>query len=427
MIQTVDGSATSALPALGAFVAGVRSVPAAEAQTHPQIRCVIACIGFGSLTELGEIPSFLRSALSSGPPSDARDALARADAIGTLGAASDLDPLDRGPAHLALPSAVAALVLAQLRGLTGADVVDAVAVGSECGARMRRAVTTVRPGVGFHSAGTFGTFSAAATCARLLGLDAGAATEAIAIALTRASGLAVNSAQTRIGLTHFGYAAAHGLEAALLAAEGWTASHRLDAAYRTLFGVEGDFSGFDRPEFLTASRLPAYKHYACNVYVNIALRALLRLGLTDGPIEVVLPPVRHLDNATPRDVRQLRNSAQGAIAAVSLHGPSYRAFAASTLRIGTDRALERRLATITVRFDDSRSTSLDEARVDVTTADGTASAAAHELAPWTRTDLARLRGGFERDTSAWADELFDEDPIRAFREAVRPHRTGGTT
>lgn len=415
----MDAPATLALPALGAFAAGVRTVPAARAQTAQQIHCVIACIGFASLTELGEIPSFLRSTLRAEPPSDVRDALARADALGTLAAASDLDPLDRGPAHLALPSTVAALVLAQLRGFAGARVIDAVAVGSECGARLRRAVTTVRPGVGFHSVGTFGTFAAATTCARLLGLDPAATTEAIGIAFTRAAGLAVNSAQTRIGLTHFGSATAHGLEAALLAAEGWTASHQLDAAYRTLFGVEGDFSGFDRPEFLTASRPPAYKHYPCNVYVNLAIRALLRLGLTDGPIEVVLPPVRHLDNADPRDVRQLRNSAQGAIAAVGLHGASYRAFAASTLGIGTDAALGRRLATIAVRIDDGRSTSLDEARVDVTTSGGTASASAHELAPWTDADLARLRVGFERETSAWADGLFDADPTEAFGAALR--------
>lgn len=414
-----EARATSALPALAEFAAGVRTIPAAQAQTTQQVRSVIACIGFASLTELGEIPSFLRSALGAASASDVRDALARADALGTLAAASDLDPLDRGPAHLALPSTVAALVLAQLRGFTGARVIDAVAVGSECGARLRRAVTTVRPGAGFHSAGTFGTFAAAASCARLLGLDAAATTEAIAIAFTRAAGLAVNSAQTRIGLTHFGYAAAHGLEAALLAAEGWTASHRLDAAYRTLFGVEGDFSGLGQPDFLTASRPPAFKHYACNVYVNIALRALLRLGLTDGPIEVVLPPVRHLDNATPRDVRQLRNSAQGAIAAVALHGPSYRAFGADTLRIGADVALEQRLSTIAVRIDDARTTSLDEARVDVTTADGTASASARELGPWSEEDLARLRGGFERETSAWAGKLFETDPIEAFGAAMR--------
>jgi hypothetical protein len=409
----------AALDALGEFAAEVQRIPTEDAQTDAQIRAVIACIGFGSLSELGEVPSFLRSALRGVPASDVSDALRRADALGTLCAASDLDPLDRGPAHLALSSAVSALVLAQMRGLSSRNVLEAVAVGSECGARLRRAVTTVRPGVGFHSAGTFGLFAAAATSARLLGLDAAATTEAIAIAFTRAAGLALNSAQTRIGLTHFGAAASHGIEAAMLAADGWTASHRLDIAYQTLFGVDGDLSGLGAPEFLTASRRPAYKHYACNVYVNIAIRALLRLGITDGPIEIVLPPVRHLDNAEPRDVRQLRNSAQGAVAAVALHGPSYRAFVAETLGIGSDPALARRLATITVRIDGARSTSLDDARVDVATATGSESARADELAPWVPADLARLRQGYEAETSGWAERLFDGDLIEIFAAALR--------
>jgi len=410
---------TSALASLGEFAAGARAIPSADALVDAQLRAVVACIGFAALTEVGEVPSFLRPTLRSVVPASVREALARADALGTIGAASDLDPLDRGPAHLALPGGVAAFVLAQLRSIPTDRVIDAVAVGAECGARLRRAVTTVRPGVGFHSAGTFGVLAAAATSARLLGLDARATTEAIAIAFTRAAGLALNSAQTRIGLTHFGAAASHGLEAALLAADGWTASQRIDVAYQTLFGVDGDFSKLGDAAFLTVSRPPAFKHYACNIYINIAIRALLRLGPTDGPIEIVLPAVKHLDNAHPQDVRQLRNSVQGAIGAVALHGASYRAFAASTLRIGRGPALDRRMATIAVRMDASRSTSLDDARVDVTTHAGTESASADELGPWTAADLARLREGFERETAAWADHFFDADPSDAFWAALR--------
>lgn len=412
-------SAANALASLGEFAAGARLIPSARPIVDAQLRAVVACIGFATLTEVNEVPSFLGPTLRAQAPASLREALARADALGTIGAASDLDPLDRGPAHLALPSAVAAFVLAQMHPVPRERFIDAIAIGLECGARLRRAVTTVRPGVGFHSAGTFGLFAAAATSARLLGLDARRTTAAIAIAFTRAAGLALNSAQTRIGLTHFGAAASHGLEAALLAAEGWTASLRIDVVYQTLFGVDGDFSKLGDAEFLTLSRTPAFKHYACNLYINIAIRALLRLGPTDGPIEILLPMVRHLDNAHPQDVRQLRNSVQGAIAAVALHGTSYRAFAASTLRIGEDPALDRRMRSITVRMDPSRSTSLDDARVEVTTEAGTENAAADELGPWTMTDLTRLRSGFEHETAAWADSLFDADPSDTFWAALR--------
>ena len=61
--------------------------------------------------------------------------------------------------------------------------------------------------------------AAAASASRALGLSPAACTDALAIALTRASGLAINSAASMIGMTHFGWGAAHGLEAALLASE----------------------------------------------------------------------------------------------------------------------------------------------------------------------------------------------------------------
>lgn len=417
---TLTAPPAAALNALGTFIAAADpSRFAAAAQTEEQMRSAIACIGFGALSEIGEVPSFLRTAIRDGSPADARAAIAKAEALATLGAASDLDPLDRGPAHLALPSTVAALVLAQLRGLGSVEAIDAVAVGIECGARLRRSVTTVRPGIGFHSAGTFGLFAASATCARLLRLDAAAAANAIAISLTRAAGLAVNSAMTRIGLTHFGRAAGGGIESALLAAEGWTASHRLDIAFATLFGSDGDFRALEGAEHLSAARAPAFKHYPCNIYVNLAIRALMRLGPSAGPIEVVLPPVRHLDNPHPRDLRELRNSAQGAIAAVSLHGDSYRSFTSATLRLGTDRRLDERLGSIAVRIAADRSTSLDDARVDVMTTAGTASSTADELGPWQRGDLARLRGGLERESARWAESLLEADPLSAFDAVLR--------
>jgi 2-methylcitrate dehydratase PrpD len=420
MATTLSAPARTALSGLGDLIAGVDTAAfRADAQVDAQIRSAIACVGFGALTETEEVPSFLRSTLRRGAPADAREAMAKAEALTILGAASDLDPLDRGPAHLALPSTVAALVLAQLRGLRSADVVDAVAVGIESGARLRRCVTTVRPGIGFHSVGTFGLFAAAATCARLLRLDAAAAANAVAISLTRAAGLAVNSAMTRIGLTHFGRAAGSGIEAALLAEDGWVGSQRLDIAFATFFGTDGDLSPLGGAEYVSATRPAAFKHYPCNIYVNLAIRALLRLGLTAGPIEVVLPPVRHLDNARPRDLRELRNSVQGAVAAVSLHGASYKAFAGSTLRLGDDPALDERLGSIGVRIDPDRSTSLDGARVDVTTASGTESSSAAELGPWQADDVARLRSGFERETRSWGEALLEGDPLNTFDAVLR--------
>src|SRR5258708_4163930 len=420
MARVLSVPTRSELGGLGELIAALDPASFRDAaHVGAQIHAVIACLGFGALTELDEVPSHLRSTIRAGVPADTREAIAKAEAVATLGAASDLDPLDRGPAHIALPSAVAALVLAQHRGRSSADVVDAVAVGIEVGARLRRCVTSVRPGVGFHSAGTFGLFAAAAACARLLRLDAASAANAIAISLTRAAGLSLNSAMTRIGLTHFGRAAGGAIEAALLAEDGWTASQRLDIAFDTFFGSGADFAPLEAAEYVSAMRPAAFKHYPCNIYLNLAVRALLRSGHTAGPIEVVLPPVRHLDNAHPVDLRELRNSAQGAVAAVSLHAPSYKSFTAKTLRIGANAALTSRPRAITVRIDVERSTSLDSARVDVTTAVGTESSSAEELGSWSADDLVRLRSGFERETRSWAEAPLDADLLRMFDTILR--------
>ncbi len=416
---------TDHLRALGEVVADAQIDGAVRraAQVDALIRCSLACVGFGALTEADEVPSFLWDSLASRPGRPTvRDAMAQAEAFAILGAASDLDPMDRGPAHVALPAAVAALVAAQRIGSPADAVADAVAVGVECGTRLRQAVLSVRPGVGFHSASTFGLFGAAAAVARLLRLDAVRAADAIAIALTRAGGLAVNNAMTRIGLTHFGKAAAHGLEAAWLASEGWPASHNLESAFGTLFGGTYDFSVLSASELVSTARPAAFKHYPCNIYVNLAILAFRRLppdAQSDGRLTLVLPPVRHLDNPRPADLRQARNSAQAALAAIRLYGPTYRAFSAAVLRCGANSALEAQMDSVEVSFDEARSTGLSEATVDVLHGDERAAAHADELGPWgLEHALALGEGLVDPQRDRWLREVFTSDYLQAFHSVA---------
>ncbi|MCC7081031.1 MAG: MmgE/PrpD family protein [Burkholderiales bacterium] len=155
------------------------------------------------------------------------DSLGGIGRLGTLAGAADLDPMDPGPSHTVLPATLAACVAAGVVGPRDDDTVaSSVLAGVEAGWRLRRSISSARPGIGFHSAGVYGAIAAAAAAARALRLDGPGCTNAIGIALTRAAGLAINSAASMIGMTHFGWGSAHGLEAALLASEGWDCARR---------------------------------------------------------------------------------------------------------------------------------------------------------------------------------------------------------
>ncbi|WP_158219299.1 MULTISPECIES: MmgE/PrpD family protein [unclassified Achromobacter] len=268
---------------------------------------------------------------------DLMEPLGRIGHLGTLAGASDLDPMDPGPSHTVLAATLAACVAQSLLDEQPSDdansdaaIGSAVLAGVESAWRVRGAITGTRPGVGFHSPGVFGTLAAAAAGARMLGLAPDACASALAIALTRASGLGINSAASMIGMTHFGWGALHGLEAALLASQGWDASRDLQRALATLFGEDQARAAAQNlavPGTRAADAL-VFKRYPCNIYLNL-LVAMLEEVIQDGPvdrIEVSMPWVPHLDCAQPKDLRQARNSAQAVAAIAGAGDVSYAAF-----------------------------------------------------------------------------------------------------
>lgn len=260
--------------------------------------------------------------------------LGRIGHLGTLAGASDLDPMDPGPSHTVLPATLAACVALTLLdtksesdGSEDALTSSAVLAGVEVAWRFRSAITGARPGIGFHSPGVFGTLAAAASAARMLGLSPQACANALAIALTRASGLAINSAASMIGMTHFGWGALHGLEAALLASQGWDASRDFQRGLATLFGtdhVDASRLSVDGPK---AADALVFKRYPCNIYLNLLVAILEEVeGPAIDQIDVAMPWVPHLDCRMPKDLRQARNSAQAVAAIAGAGNISYAAF-----------------------------------------------------------------------------------------------------
>lgn len=141
------------------------------------------------------------------------------------------------PAAVVFP---AALATAQHVGASGRDFIAAAVAGYEVGIRVGEFLGRSHYKV-FHTTGTAGTIAAAVAAGRLLRLDAERMLHAIGSAGTQAAGLweflrdAADSKQL-----HTAKAAADGLTAAFLAADGFTGARRI------LEGPQGMAAGMSR-------------------------------------------------------------------------------------------------------------------------------------------------------------------------------------
>ena len=140
---------------------------------------------------------------------------------GAMGHALDFDDAHFAMGHPTCPVAPVALGLAESRGASGADMLEAFIAGVETECRVGRFVGPSHYARGWHTTATTGTFGAAAAAARMMGLSAGQITHAFGLAGTQAAGLkSVFGTMTKP--LHAGKAAQSGLLAARLAARGFT-------------------------------------------------------------------------------------------------------------------------------------------------------------------------------------------------------------
>ena len=139
--------------------------------------------------------------------------------------AMDFELMWYPPTHPTSTTLPALLALAEQRGSCGEDVISALATAFEVQGRLRLAIDEAGVEVreSLHPPGQVGAFGAAAGCAVLLELDVDRTRTALGIAGSRVSGLMANTG-TMTKSTHCGNAARLGLESALLAERGFTAS-----------------------------------------------------------------------------------------------------------------------------------------------------------------------------------------------------------
>ena len=248
--------------------------------------------------------------------------------------------------HPSGPIMAAVLAVAEMRPVTGAELLDAFTLGVEIACRWSKAVS-VAPAKGviaWSQTGICSGVAAAAAVSRLLGLDAKTTRRAIGIAASQASGLRVmhGSMCTAMMPAH---AAQTGFRAALLAEAGFTAGEN---AYEGRYGFAECFSNGAHAAHLT-DRLGThweilgntYKPFPCGIVVNPLIDAALQMrqahGLAGTEIAKVVatcsPGALALcDRPNPKDELEAQVSLYHWIAVSFLKGRA-------SVREGTDAAV----------------------------------------------------------------------------------------
>ena len=182
--------------------------------------------------------------------------------------------------HPSGPVASALFALAEHRGASGADLVNAFVTGVEVECRVARAVLPSHYDVGWHITATAGVFGAAAASARLLGLDEERTVWALGLAATQAAGLREMFGSMAKSL-HPGRAAQNGLAAALFAQAGLTSSETaiegrrgFAAVLSTTVDLAKCVEGLGvRYELLGNT----YKPFACGLVIHPVIDGCIRL------------------------------------------------------------------------------------------------------------------------------------------------------
>ena len=177
----------------------------------------------------------------------------------------------------------AVLTMGEATEASGRDVLAAYVAGFEVVSRLARSIPQLSTHGHWHATSSIGAVGAAACCARLAGLDAAGARNALGIAASMASGMVWNFA-TMTKPLHSGLAAQNGVLAARLAGQGFTSSPAaleegkglLDCFGRGLDCDAAPFetlgSGFD----LTGIGV-SVKPYPCGGLTHAAVDAVLEL------------------------------------------------------------------------------------------------------------------------------------------------------
>jgi 2-methylcitrate dehydratase PrpD len=232
--------------------------------------------------------------------------------------------------HPTAPVAPALLALAELRKVSGPDLLLAFILGNEIQARIGLAISPHHYNKGWHITSTCGVFGAAAGSGKLLGLSEQQLVWMLGIASTQSSGLCecLGTAAKSVGV---GSAARNGLWSALLAEKGF------DGPEEPLAGRQGFYRAMgDPPElsFLTEGlgerfeiMATSYKPYPCGFVIHPVLDCVLdwrrdhprvdvaRVVVRGNPLLALRTHRPHISTG-----RESQVSVQHAVAVALVHG-----------------------------------------------------------------------------------------------------------
>ncbi len=283
-------------------------------------------------------------------PTGARAGAAQAALInGTAGHALDYDDVaDQVRGHPSVVLVSALLALAEARGSSGRDLLEAYSIGFEVACAIATALPVgAHYRRGWHATATVGILGAVAGAGRLLELDRERLQNALGIAASMAGGSRQNFG-TMTKPLHAGLAARDAVLATQLAENGFTADpHQLESpmGYFAMYGVQPRpelvLSALERPRVLLEHGLNVKKYPCCYgthrmADAALALRAAGLTAESVRSIEVSVEPdgLGAIIHHRPETGLQGKFSGEYVVAACLLDG-------AGRLRTVTDDAVTR--------------------------------------------------------------------------------------
>ncbi|RDD96928.1 MmgE/PrpD family protein [Paracoccus pantotrophus] len=247
----------------------------------------------------------------------------------------DYEPMWNPANHAISTTLPGLLALAFVGEYSDEAILTALIRGIEAQARLRRASRQFEPGdLVMHPPGVVGPLGSSVACATLLGLDRAQMAMALGISASRAGTILANVGSMTKAL-HCGGASGAGLEAAELAAMGFTANRlALDGPrgyLRAFFGAACDEAALYEPAPLhVTSPGPAWKlnpaqygtHFAISagldLHAEMKARGLTVADLRD--IRITSPHMPYIDRPVPASGLDSKFSLQFAAAVALLDG-----------------------------------------------------------------------------------------------------------
>jgi 2-methylcitrate dehydratase PrpD len=281
--------------------------------------------------------------------------------------------------HPAAPVAPGLFALAELRPVSGRELLHAFIVGVETSCRVGPAVMPTHYRRGWHITATCGIFGAAAACARLIGLDVRRTAWALGHAATQSASLveSLGSMSKSLGV---GNAAKNGLAAALLAEGRFSGPEKPIEGRYGFAAVTSDSADLahitdgigERWEVLNN----AYKPYPCGVVLFPVIDACLELRARHVPVPEAIDRVvvrghplmrERTDRPNVENGRDAKVSLQHSVAAAFLFGAAGLAqYEDDCIADPAVRALRARVV-----FEEDPAAPIESATVTVQLADGT--------------------------------------------------------